>query len=107
MGEPNDGDDDENGGSNGRLDMVVTVGVDCALPVVGDIMTIGELLGVPNRTFTVEVDGVFTGAAMGAFTGDRDDAGTDVGEEDVGNNGGGVNPATSGFGPSMTPDAIE
>ena len=99
MGEPNDGDDDENGGSNGRLEMVVTVGVDCALPVVGDVMTIGELLGVPNRTFTVEIDGVFTG--------DRDDAGTDVGEEDVGNNGGGVNPATSGFGPSMTPDALE
>lgn len=94
MGEPNDGDD-EAGGRDGRLvDMIFTVGVDCVL-VVGDIMTFGELLGVPNRTD--DVDGVFVG--------DRDE-GTDVGEEDIGNNGGGVNPVTAGFDPSMTPDVV-
>jgi len=94
IGDANDGDD-EAGGRYGRLvDMIFTVGLDCVL-VVGDVITLGELLGVPNRTD--DVDGVFVG--------DRDE-GTDVGEDDIGNNGGGVNPVTSGFDPSMTPDDV-
>ena len=68
----------------------------------------GEPLGVPNRTFTGEV-GVCTGVVTGMFTGDREltaGIGKDVGEDDVGNNGGRVNPTTSGFGPSMTPAVV-
>ena len=94
--------------------MVLIVGVDCTLVVGGGTTMMGEPLGVPIRIFTGDAVGGFmgvvTGVVTGGFTGDLEATagiGKVIGDDDVGNNGGGVNPTTSGFGPSMmTPAGV-